>query len=161
MARRHSVPTIPYRPSPAAGDAAAFNSVLHQQAGRDSEAALRQAEQTDISDPMRGMTIGNASQNAINTATDINGMATVLQGIKNAAGDKRRKVGFSEPSSENPSALMPASWNPAGSTEEAAQLDAKKYAQGGPLPEWFGGAAPDTQEAFRRRVLQGIARARG
>lgn len=141
-------------------DAWSRNMGLKQRSIKDEEDnATRVAGQ--MGDPMHGLAVSNAQQSLLNARTDVNGMATVLQGIKEAGGGRGAKVGFAPDKMDQPSALSPASWNPAGMTQEAAQADAKRFAAGGPLPEWYKGATPETQDAFRRRVLQGIKGAKG
>lgn len=155
--RRHTIPTIPYQPNPAAGDAFASNINLRQRNVADEEASNAHVQET-FGDPMHALAINNAQQNLLGARTDVSGMGAVLQGIHEAAAmrGKQPRVGFKDDTGEAPSAQSPASWNPAGMTESGAMADVQKYLKGGAAPSYAMTGTPDTQDAFRRRVLQGI-----
>lgn len=140
-------------------DAWSRNQGLRQRNVAGEEDAYARARDTVPVGAGQGIAVMQAAQNMNNARADINGMGAVLQGIKEVGGSKGSRVRMSTASADDPSADSPASWNPAGMTQEAAIADANAFAKGGPLPGWYGGAAPDTQEAFRRRVLQGVKRA--
>lgn len=153
--RKHTNPLIPYSPNPAAGDAFASNIGLRERNIAGEEAANRGVQDT-FGDPMHALAVNNAQQSLLGARTDVSGMGAVLQGLKEATSGHRGKVGFQEPSANDPSAMSPASWNPAGMTQSGAQADVQKFIAGGAEPEYARNGAPDTQDAFRRRVLQGI-----
>lgn len=135
------------------------NQGLRQRNVESEEDAYARARDTVKMGPGQGIAVMQAAQNMNNARADINGMGAVLQGIKEAGGSKSARVRMSAASADDPSADSPASWNPAGMTQDAAIADANAFAKGGPLPSWYEGAAPDTKEGFRRRVLQGVKRA--
>lgn len=137
-------------------DAWSRNQGLRQRNVEGEADAYARARDSIQPGPGEGIQVMQAAQNMNNARADINGMSAVLQGIKEAGGSKSARVRMSAASADDPSADSPASWNPAGMTQGAAIADAQKFKQGGSLPDWYAGAAPDTQEAFRRRVLQGI-----
>lgn len=148
-----------YAMNPAAGDAFVSNSGLRQR-NITAEGDTNSQVQNTFGDPMHAIAVSNAQRNLLEAHTDVSGMGAVLQGIKEATGS-RGKVGIHDAGIDGgPSAMSPASWNPAGMTQDAAQADASQFAKGGAAPNWLSNAAPDTQEGFRRRVLQGIKGAR-
>lgn len=130
-------------------------SGVHQRSVADENANYGRVE-GQFGDPMHALALSNASQGVINAQGDVAGRDTLLQGLKEVVGRGRARVTMPEQNLSSPSATSPASWNPAGMTEGAAMADVQKVAKGGAMPDYATHGAPDTQEAFRRRLQQAL-----